>query len=236
MNDSDRAPIDPALIGALQADFQHVPTEARARVVARLTSSVGALSLNRDLRSASLPSVSDALRNHALGFVVSFALGGLCGAGLHGALRAATPERVVYVERPLPAAAPPPAPLDLSNAAAPPSGQPPARKPPSAVSSASQAPNAPAHSATWAEQQALLDEARAAFARADFPKTLALLKMHALRFPKSVLAEERSALEIKALASNGRMAEAKARAVRFAAAFPQSLLLPSINDSLGEKP
>jgi len=90
--------------------------------------------------------------------------------------------------------------------------------------------------ADLAEQQALLDQARAAFARSDYPNTLALLHTHHQRFAKSLLGEERAALEIKALAASGGKAEARASATRFRAQFPQSLLLPSVNDSVHDNP
>jgi len=65
---------------------------------------------------------------------------------------------------------------------------------------------------------------------------LAALKAHFRRYPKSMLGEERAALEIKALAASERRTEAMARAVRFKAQYPQSLLLPSVQDSVGVIP
>jgi hypothetical protein len=90
--------------------------------------------------------------------------------------------------------------------------------------------------ASLAEQQALLDVARVAYARGDYTQTLLTLGTHSARFPKSVLAEEREALQIKALAASDRLPEARERALRFQARYPQSLLLPSIKDSVGAIP
>jgi outer membrane protein assembly factor BamD (BamD/ComL family) len=73
--------------------------------------------------------------------------------------------------------------------------------------------------------------ARRAFGLGDYAKALQALQAHFRRFPTSVLAEEREALEIKTLAASGRVAEARSRAARFAARFPQSLFLRSIDES-----
>ena len=91
-------------------------------------------------------------------------------------------------------------------------------------------------SASLAEQQALLDVARQEFAQSDYAQTLKTLALHSARFSKSVLAEEREALWIKALAASDRLPDARARAARFRALYPQSLLLPSIIDSVGAIP
>jgi hypothetical protein len=240
MTESDQKPLDPALIGALRADFQRVGSTARERVAARLTSSVGALSFNRVPGNASNAGPRRALHAHSLRLVASFALGGLCGAGLYAALRPAPPASVLYVERPaVHSASSLTEPSVVASAQPAATAAPPLTKPSGSVSVANPPPSASsvrAGFANLAEQQALLDVARAAFARSDYPATLALLKTHAGRFPKSVLGEERAALEIKALAASERRVEAQACAARFATQFPQSLLMPSINDSLRANP
>jgi hypothetical protein len=237
MTDSDLEPLDPALIGSLRADFQPVDSGARERVAARLASSVGAHTLSRALGEARKSIPGPLMRGHALSLVASFVLGGLCGAGIYGALRAPPPARVVYVERPAASSASPiPEPIVVASAAP---AAPPLAKPSGAVGSANSSPSASSARpgfASLAEQQAQLDLARAAFARSDYPATLALLKAHFQRFPKSVLGEEREALEIKALAASGRRVEAQVRAARFKAQFAQSVLLPSVNDSLTTNP
>jgi hypothetical protein len=60
-----------------------------------------------------------------------------------------------------------------------------------------------------AAQQALLDEARSALVRRDGASALSAVGAHRLRFPETALLEERSALEIRALAELGRMDEAR---------------------------
>lgn len=225
MNDSD--PTEPELLALLRADFTNPEPEIRARVSNRLAHSVGALALGGGATIAASPAHwAAAIRGHSLGFVASFVLGGAAGAGLFAVLqRPPAPERV-YVDRPIVQAAP------LVTA----SPKPELAIAPALSASSETKPPAPASAprgpASLAEQQALLDIARSAFGRSDYPQTLQALSAHFRRFPKSVLAEEREALEIKALAANGRGAEAKSRAARFSAQFPQSLLLPSITESL----
>jgi hypothetical protein len=241
MTESNQEPLDPALIGELKADFQRVGSGARERVQARLAGSIGMLSFNRVVPvEAPRPSPGLALRAHSLSVLASFVLGTVCGAGLYSALRPAPPARVLYVERPAPHAASSstePSVAVSAERATPTVSL--STKPSGAIGSAPLAPSASGARPGFdnlAEQQALLDVARSAFARSDYPATLSLLKTHAQRFPKSVLGEERAALEIKALAASGRKVESEARAARFATQFPQSLLLPSINDSLRANP
>ncbi|MBX7197189.1 MAG: hypothetical protein K1X94_34385, partial [Sandaracinaceae bacterium] len=78
---------------------------------------------------------------------------------------------------------------------------------------------------------ALLGRARAALAT--HPEvTLALCAEHASRYPEGVLREEREVLAIDALVATGRESQARARAVRFEAAFPQSVHRPHVSQAL----
>jgi TolA-binding protein len=225
MNDSDPTDPEREAIALLRADFAIPEREVQTRVSNRLALGIGTLAL-AVAAPRTAPRWTSALRGQSLRYAISFALGGGCGAGLFAVLqRPPAPERV-YVDRPVAQAAPMAAvSAEPQSTVAPQPSTSVAAKPP-ATGSASRGP------AGLAEQQALLDVARSAFGRNDYPQTLAVLSAHAQRFPKSVLTEEREALEIKALAASGRVAEAKARAARFAAHFPQSLLLPSIADNL----
>lgn len=83
------------------------------------------------------------------------------------------------------------------------------------------------------EQQALLDQARLALGQGQSDRCLAALAMHRSRFPTSLLAEERDALTIKALAAAGDLPGAREQAVAFATRYPKSLLLPSIEATVG---
>jgi hypothetical protein len=92
------------------------------------------------------------------------------------------------------------------------------------------------NAASLAAQQALLDEARVALARGDNGAALRSVDLHARRYPESILTEEREALAIKALAGKGHRVEARVRGERFRTRFPRSLLLPSIDETLGTIP
>jgi len=81
---------------------------------------------------------------------------------------------------------------------------------------------------TLREQQALLDQARLALGRGQSSTAMSALELHRARFATSVLAEERDALFIRALAASGNRGEARAQAQAFLARYPHSLLLPAI--------
>jgi len=240
MKEPEQDAIEPALLGALRADFAPVVRAPRQRIAQHLSNSVGTLTLSHAFPNARASARGSSLRASAPHLLSSFFIGGLCGAVAYGSLRPAAAPRVVYVERPnVSAMLRTPAPS--ARRAAPPTPSAPfePEPPAGAVNPRSTTPGASvAHSgfSDLAEQQALLDQARAAFARSDYPITLALLHTHYQRFAKSLLGEERAALEIKALAASGRTAEAQASATRFKAQFPKSFLLPSVNDSLHDNP
>jgi len=218
-------------LAQLRADVVVPDAEATRRIAARLSQSIGVLATGS---AAAAPSALSWARPWQL--MASFMVGGIVGAGAYGALRAPRVERV-YVERPAAVVqAPVPSVAPASSAAPAPSVA-----PESAPSSRAATPTpstsvASDRLASLAEQQALLDVARAAFARGDYAATLKTLTIHAKRFSKSVLAEEREALQIKALAASGRMPEARALAASFRTRHPQSLLSPSIIDSVGTIP
>ena len=111
---------------------------------------------------------------------------------------------------------------------------PPVRSRPAADNASPVAPST--GQASLAAQRALLEEARAALGRGDSQAALQAVETHAQRYPNSVLLEEREALAIKALASAGRYAEAKTRAARFRTRYPQSIMLPAIDEVLGTIP
>ena len=86
--------------------------------------------------------------------------------------------------------------------------------------------------ARLAEQQALLDQARAALTRGDGAGALAIVTGHERLHPVTAFAEERDAIGIMALAMVGRADDAWVRAEAFAKRHPTSLFLPSIQRSL----
>ena len=57
---------------------------------------------------------------------------------------------------------------------------------------------------------------------------LDLLRTHQARFPHGRLSEEREVLTIRALASEGRTADAAERARRFEQMYPDSLFVPAV--------
>jgi hypothetical protein len=105
-----------------------------------------------------------------------------------------------------------------------------------ATSAPAPAGRARGHNASLAAQQALLDEARTALARGDDGAALRAVEQHVRRYPDSVMIEEREALAIKALVGKGNYAEARVRGERFRARFPRSLLMSSIDETLGAIP
>lgn len=78
----------------------------------------------------------------------------------------------------------------------------------------------------------LLQQARAAVAREEFPLAIQLLAEHARRFKTGRLVEEREALRVKSLVGLGRRGAARRAAADFEANFPRSPLLPTVNEML----
>jgi hypothetical protein len=249
---SDLDSIDSEL-SALRRELDENPNDrAKQRVVSRLERSLPLLAMPvaaPPTPGINAPAPGRALRFASpsmLGLVGAFVLGGGFGAATYAALEAEPPPSIVVVER---AVALPAVPVEPTVSSAPdavpsteaaPRAALASRRPaPSAAprpkllpaASAAAVPAAPPRvtdAASLAEQQALLDEARAALGKDDGRGALDLLGAHTRRFPESLFAEERAALTVKALASAGRRAEARARLAEFAATFPRSPLLPSL--------
>ena len=114
-----------------------------------------------------------------------------------------------------------------TGASSPPPGRSaPAQRPSVAVSSET-AVSAPAADTRTAES-ALLQHARTALASGDPSKALSILEDHAQSYAAGLLVEERDGLRVVALARAGRTDEARASAAAFAARYPHSLLLPTV--------
>ena len=75
------------------------------------------------------------------------------------------------------------------------------------------------------EEQRLLDAARDAIVRGEPEAALTPTATHAARFPHGVLAEERDALRIRALAHLGRKTDAQDLLATMRAQYPKSFLL-----------
>jgi len=147
-------------------------------------------------------------------------LGGVAGAGLYSVLRPPS-IKIVYVDRPVPAAATAafvalplvvPAPVASSAPA------------PGSVHAAKPAVAADTDASELARERALLDIARKSATEGDAAAALETAEEHRAKFPSGRLAEEREALAIRALSVLGRSAEARERAQAFRAAYPHSFL------------
>ena len=80
----------------------------------------------------------------------------------------------------------------------------------------------------------MLQHALLAYARRDFRSALALVAVHARRFPHGPLSEECEALRVESLLAAGHTGEGKRAAAAFAARFPRSVLLPGIEEKSHE--
>lgn len=238
MNEFEAERPDPALIAELRAELGAVDPAIRTRVSERLARSmsqalVAAAAGGAAAKLSSGSSLWRALGTRPAGFVAGLAIGAACGAGAYRALRPTPPARIQYVAiAPTRPPEPAPAPATSSSTAI-------AATVPTPSARLTPHKAAPIHATATmnlAEQRALLDTARAAFMHGDAEATLRTLAEHSRRFPKSMLEEERAALEIKALAAAGRREQASVKAARFKAQFPQSVLLPSVLDSLNAIP
>jgi hypothetical protein len=153
-----------------------------------------------------------------------FALGALAGGTGVALLRPSPPARVVYVDRPVPAAAP-------SSSASQPAPE--VSAPPRAT--AEPRPSAPRVD-DIAQERLVLDDARDRLSRGEATEALKRLSDHERRFPRGKLVEEREALAIQALVNAGRYDEARARATAFRNRSPNSVFLPAIDATLSSIP
>jgi hypothetical protein len=160
--------------------------------------------------------------------LVALLVGVGAGALLHAVLRPPPPERLVYVDRVAQPPEPTPEPVP-THAPAPVSSLAPVPLPPLAP-----APSTPA--STLSEERALLERARTALTEGDAARAVTLTDAHAHRYPRPHFGEEREAIAIQALVIGGRYTEARARAARFEAQFPNSLFRPVLEASLSSIP
>jgi hypothetical protein len=170
-------------------------------------------------------------RGAALAAAAALALAGLAAAGVR-LLEDPEPEApVVPVTRPSlgptlrapvasPVLTPPPSVEPSSRVASPPRAR--VAAPP--VSAPAEV-TAPSRARQYAIELALLEPARSGIARGDFAGALTALLRHRREFPAGQLAEERSALQVRALWGLGRVSEAEATAAAFRQRYPRSALL-----------
>jgi hypothetical protein len=168
--------------------------------------------------------------------VASVVAGMVLGAGMHALLRPAPPARLVFVDRPVPPAAPAVVAPSAADSAASPIEHEPVAESPVRRSAAARGVPATHGASTIAEERALLEQARAALTQRDGPGALRLTDDHARRFARPQLGEEREAIAIQALVLVGRYAEARDRAALFEAHSPDSLFRPAVEASLSSIP
>lgn len=171
-------------------------------------------------------------RGGALAAAAALALAGLAAAGVRLLKDPAAEASVVPVTRPN-LGPTPRAPV----ASSPVLTTPPSVEPPSSVASAPRARvavptvsaqaelTAPTRARQYAIELALLEPARSGIARGDFADALTALLRHRREFPAGQLAEERSALQVRALWGLGRVSQAEAAAAAFRQRYPRSALL-----------
>jgi hypothetical protein len=127
----------------------------------------------------------------------------------------------------------------MPNAAPPEEPPPPAPSPPVVAVAPRPTPHAAPRATTAVEdpnaEVTLLQGAHSALP-SDPARTLAICAEHARRFPDGLMAQEREVLAIEALVKTGRTDDARARADRFAAAYPSSTHLRRIHAVLGDAP
>jgi hypothetical protein len=232
-------PIDPELAALLTVEREtQPPAEPLARVWSRVTGSLGSVRPNGREPPGT---ISTGARRFAAGggivTLLAFVAGGAAGVGLHALFEKLPAERIVYVERPTPAAIAVVRP-DEAVGIAPTASAPATSAPMAAAQPAHSRPFAahaslpPVSSSTLSAERALLDEARRALAQEEGAQALALAGEHERRFAEPQLGEEREAIAIQALIVEGRYDEARARAARFRSASPNSLFLPAVEASL----
>jgi hypothetical protein len=235
--------LDPEIAELLRAERDRggAPADARARVFERVQAAIVVPPPLAPL-TPSTAGNAGAIGSGLRAWLVAVAI---TAAGVGATLasrRTAAPE--VHSAPPATAvvSAPPPASPAVPSPApslAPSAATPEAAPVPSADTSRTPLPAARPRAAsgdTLDVERAILDRARRDLLARDTHASLLEVETHARRFPSGVLAEERDALRIEALAAAGRSDEARVRGSAFRAAHPGSLLLPAVNDALDASP
>ncbi|MDF3070583.1 MAG: hypothetical protein K0R38_6184 [Polyangiaceae bacterium] len=207
------------------------PLKARAAARARATMAAGPLQRTRKPR---LPRVAVP--------IAAVVIAGLAAAGAGLILQPPSPDepaRPALVPRPSSVpregrpGAPAPRPAEARVALPPPTSAAPAPSSPVPDAPRREAPEAKRNEGAsrsgsarqYALELEILEPARQAIARGNYAAALEAVARHEQSFPSGQLAEERSALRVRALWSSGRRAEARAAAAVFASRYPRSGLL-----------
>jgi hypothetical protein len=243
---------------AYQRDIEGPPPDATARLFARMQAAIlaegasaspdaqgeGAPSGPGEASAASAASAgATAWAPKLVSGLLIFALGAGTGAAVHAGLTSA-PHAPAVAQAPHEPFAPPgePAPPVAPTLAPPaPVAEPSVPPPPEPPSRRAARPVVPgkggAPAATEAvsrldEERRLLEAARTALLRERPADALAALRTHRTRHPDGALAEERDVLHVAALAASGDADGAREAGAEFRARYPNSLLLPMVEEAL----
>jgi hypothetical protein len=231
MNEKPINPLEGHALAALRTERARpgAPLAAKDHVKARLMMSLPVAIQPDVLRTMRVRAVPRGL-GWAGPLVAAFVTGGIAGASLHAVLAPSAPGRVTSVQTAVPVATPVPIPTVPAVVSA---DAVDTTEPPSRLQGGAARP--PVESDLKAERL-LLDKARAALGRGDDNEALAIIDAHGQKFQRGRLAEEREALAVKALVNTGRVEEARQRGARFRSRYPQSVLLPAVENALATIP
>ncbi|MBK7857030.1 MAG: hypothetical protein IPJ65_00140 [Archangiaceae bacterium] len=258
MRPDELEPMSDAMSDLLEAErpLDHVPAATRAQLFTRVTASVAALTaagaaagaassvassgttaaaatgkavIGGAAGSGTTAAIGGTLATKVIIAAVAFTVGGGVGATVHAVVVPRSPPPapiVVRVEpqRPVEAAPVEPAPtVPVPEPVAAPGKAPAPQVTPS--------PLRP-RDGTLEAERTLVEQARAALARHESGPALEALAQHEREFPQGQLTEERMALQVLALVEHDERAAAAARAVKFRARYPHSLLQPAVDAAL----
>lgn len=238
MNHDELEPMDPemaALLG-IKKPMPRPPDDVRERVLAHVVGHV-VLPPSGGGGGGGSAVTSSLARRPLAWLAATFTAGAIVGGAL---LHQVAPERVVYADRPTPAAVAPvvPPPWNAVPEPAPPPTPAPSSEAPAAspVRAARPVDSSDLDSKALAAQRALLDVARAALSRGEAANAIEVVKRDAVEFPNGKLAEEREAILIRALVQVGSFDEARDRATRFHARYPDSISGRAVDSAIRSIP
>lgn len=202
------------------------PVGAKARVLARVLSSVPPGPGGGGGGAATAPAPAITAGGAVLASAIVFALAGLLGGGLYLARTRHTPEPAPIAEYTAPTIAPVTLPPVVTLA--------PAATPSAIVDLDTPQPTRPAPSVavdTLAEELVLIRSAQSSLGAGNATGALQTLDQHAQRFPRGKLAQEREVTRVRALCRAGRTSEARGLYRALAKGAPSSPHLASLRAS-----
>jgi hypothetical protein len=212
-----------------------VSAESRERVLGNLASALaatGASALGLSALHATSKSAAVALQHSTLFKVSSIlSLGFALGAGSHAAyVHLRSPAIPSAIAIPLARSITMPAEPSVARPVEPAGIDP--LSLPSASSSSVREPSAAASETSSDRERLLLESAQSALSHGSASEALRSLQKHRANYPKSQLAEERDALEIRSLLALGQRENAGTAFSTFQARYPQSLQNRSLSRAL----